>query len=87
MRSARRGVTIEVRWGEALILGEEPSPQRGAGYSDPSVEEPRLLARATLAGSMGFAAKAYICRVAYFRGKRGEPESPLLPSLASGPGS
>ena len=49
-----------------LLLGEEPSPQRGASYSDPSVDEPRLLARAALAGSMGAAAKPYICRMAYF---------------------
>jgi hypothetical protein len=56
-----------MRWGEALLLGEEPSPQRGASYSDPSVEEPRLLTRPALAGSMAFAEKVYICRVAYFR--------------------
>jgi hypothetical protein len=55
-----------MRWGEVLLLGEEPSPQRGASYSDPSIEEPRLLARAAFAGSMEAAAKPYICRVAYF---------------------
>jgi hypothetical protein len=66
MRSGTRGVTIEMRWGEALILGEEPSPQREASYSDPSVEEPQLLARAVLAGSIGAAAKLYICQLAYF---------------------
>ena len=43
---------MQMHWGEALLLDEEPSPQRGANYSDPSVEEPRLLARAALVESM-----------------------------------
>jgi hypothetical protein len=85
MRSGARGITIELRWGEALLLGEESSPQRGASYSDPSVEEFSLLAHAALAESMGAAAKPYISQVAYFRGKQVEPEY-SLPSIASGPG-
>jgi hypothetical protein len=49
-----------------LLQGEESSPQRGASYSNPSVEEFSLLAHAALAESMGAAAKLYIGQAAYF---------------------